>query len=673
MKRARAGVDLECFSNWFHVGITCEETGATWDYSMTPLMPLNIDGIVALLQHFQMLTFNGKHYDELMLCAALQGYDNAQLKRLNDYIVTSGKRAWEIRRETGLYAPDWLDHVDMFDVAPGVNVGLKVYAGRLHTRTMFESPVDFRVPLPMQKAAEEIAYCINDRKVTIELAKACASRMKLREGLTRRYGVDLRSKSDAQIAEAAIQAEWIRRMGDSLARWNVTGGQGFPHQQVPYELDNRGNIKVKRRVIPHGYSFKFEPAPYIHFVTPEMQRIFEDIKALDFVVSDKEQAVQFGADPEEKIKTGVVMPDYLRKLVINLGGARYKMGIGGLHSQESNAAHCTVFGIQQLRTADVASYYPSLMIKLGMYPDALGPLFSEIFLDFYTERLDAKARAKQLGKLINATPEEVALLEELLTTEGGLKIVLNGTFGKLWSKYSIFFAPEQGIRVTLNGQLALLMLIERLHLAGIRTVSANTDGIEMLIPWARRGIADEIVRWWEQLTELTMEQKDYEGLYSRDVNNYIRVDGPDDVKRKGVYRPSGVLDNKTPKHDICAEAVVQWLSKKKPISDTIRECRDIRQFVEVRKAGNGGVYHTPQNPVVDGEGGEYLGKAVRWYYAKNRAGCFIVTDKGSQVAGSEGCRPLMTLPDVFPDDVDVERYIAIAEVMVEEIGFGLKI
>ncbi len=40
---------------------------------------------------------------------------------------------------------------------------------------------------------------------------------------------------------------------------------------------------------------------------------------------------------------------------------------------------------------------------------------------------------------------------------------------------------KQCIKVTINGQLFLLMLIEKLELAGIHIISANTDGIVSII------------------------------------------------------------------------------------------------------------------------------------------------------------------------------------------------
>ena len=666
--RPVCAVDIECFSNWYLVGITCKDTRARWDYHLTPGGTLDTASITALLKHFQMITFNGGHYDEMMLVAGLQGYNNEQLKQLNDFIITSGKPDWMIRKDFRLWAPDWLDHIDVMSVIPGIPISLKMNAGRLHAPVMQDSPVSFKVPIPVEMIPHETEYCGNDREVTLLLHEELSKDLKLREALSARFGVDVRSKSGAQAAEHCIQAEWVKRVTALPAE-----------QRPPHETDYKGRIRVKKRVIRHGFTFKYDAPDWIHFVTPQMQRIFEDVKQLDFFVSDKEQAVQLGANPDEKIKTGVVMPDYLKKLVINIGKSRYKMGIGGLHSQESCAAHITLPGFFTMRTADVASYYPSLIVNLRMCPDALGPLFHDIYVDFKAERLDAKGRAKQIAKLANLSAEEETLLAELLTTEVGLKLLLNSCFGKLWSKHSIFFAPEQGVRVTMTGQFGLLMLIERLELAGISVVSANTDGVEMKIPFGLEGVCSHIVAWWEKVTGLDMEQEDYEGLYSRDVNNYIRVDKGGKIKRKGTYRASGVLNNKTPKNDICAEAVVQYLKDRTPVADTIRACTDIRMFIEVRKAGEGGCYSTPHNPVVitkleDGvqvSGGQFLGKAVRWYLGRDARGCYIANQKGDKVAGSDGCVPCMVLPQEFPNDVDIPRYIDIAESMLEEIGFGI--
>jgi len=64
---------------------------------------------------------------------------------------------------------------------------------------------------------------------------------------------------------------------------------------------------------------------------------------------------------------------------------------------------------------------------------------------------------------------------------------------------------------------------------------------------------------------------------------------------------------------------------------------------------------------------QYLGKAVRWYYAAGSTGC-IITPAGGLVARTEGCAPLMELPDALPDNIDREWYVREAMSLLTDIG-----
>ena len=266
---------------------------------------------------------------------------------------------------------------------------------------------------------------------------------------------------------------------------------------------------------------------------------------------------------------------------------------------------------------------------------------------------------------------------ELKLQDSGKKTALNGTFGKLFSRYSIFYAPEFGIAVTIGGQLSLLMLIERLELAGTRVVSANTDGVELSVPKGHEWLCDSIIQWWQEETGLVLETKPYLALYSRDVNNYISLQFDGSVKRKGVFGESGVLNNKHPDCDICADAVVAFLSTGKSLQDTIVECRDIRKFVRVRGAKGGATwFRASQDAFIDLaeqrvlHGGVYLGRAVRWYYASGSTDYIVDAKSLNKVAGSDGARPVMELPDDLPSDIDYHYYVTVAEKMLEDIGYG---
>lgn len=677
--RPEAELDIECFSNWFLVGITDRATGTEWDFQMVPGCPLDTASIATLLQHYTIVTFNGQNYDLPMLMLALTGADNATLKAANDDIICNQLKWWAFYKKYGCYPPQWVDHIDVSEPTPGVRVSLKQYMCRLSSRLVQDSPVDFNKPLPLEHAPEEIYYCRNDRRGTGELRTAIDERIKIRYRMSERYGVDLRSKSDAQMAEAMVKAEWSRIMADSIARYNDPDRlpdfvpNEFPHLLVPnFDVDYRG---TPRPIIPHynhGTTFKVKLPEYVHFVTPYMQDFLGVVRNCDFVISDKEEAELMGIDGKN-IRTGVLIPEELKGRDIVIGRTTYRVGIGGLHSQESSESHRTTPGRCTLKTADVASYYPSLILNAGMYPPQLGPLFLSIYHGFYTDRLSAKAAIKKL-------PVETHEWFEVKAVESGFKIVLNGTFGKLFSRYSIFYAPEFGIAATIGGQLSLLMLIERMELAGIRVISANTDGVELSIPFGREWMADSIIKWWQEVTGLVLEDKTYLALYSRDVNNYISLQFDGSVKRKGVFGESGVLNNKHPDVDICSDAVVAFLCTGKPLRDTIVECQDVRKFVRVRGAKGGAVWFRPAHDRVvedttqpNGKaliGGVYMGRAVRWYYARDSIDYILDGASLNKVAGSDGARPVMELPDHLPSDINYHYYVTVAEKMLDDIGYG---
>src|SRR5205823_3617569 len=101
---------------------------------------------------------------------------------------------------------------------------------------------------------------------------------------------------------------------------------------------------------------------------------------------------------------------------------------------------------------DVASYYPRIITTLGLYPQSMGPAF----LEAYNKIIDVRLHAKK---------------NKIFSRDKGLKIVINGTSGKFSDYWSALYAPDLTIQVTVTGQLALLMLIEMMELAGIDVIS----------------------------------------------------------------------------------------------------------------------------------------------------------------------------------------------------------
>lgn len=625
------------------------------------------DEINALFARHVSYSFNGIGFDQWIMSAALAGGDVAMLCWVRDQIIVNDVRGWDLN------LPRWepADHVDLMEVAPGMG-SLKLYAARIHSHSIRDLPYDPDAELTEEQIANLDAYCENDLDDLEDLYHELAPQREQRDALTKRYGIDLRSKSDAQLAEAVLKL----RCEQSLGR------------------------KIYKAPIDYGLRFKFDMPPFINYNMPQLQRVKQLVEQATFGISSKPSKKNPG-----EMSHSVDVPPELEGLVVGVGSGVYKIGIGGLHSQEKRSVHKAEDGYV-LRDRDVASYYPSLILNSGRWPAALGPAFLSEYAAIKDERLHAKHEQGRLKKLGDTSSH--AYVEAKVGNEGG-KIMINGSFGKTGSIYSILFAPEMMIQTTLSGQLALLMLIEWHESLGIQIVSANTDGIVVKCHESMLPISEELCREWERVTGLELEATEYAAVYSRDVNNYFAVKTNGEVKRKGEYSKAGLVEKKNPDVEICADAAAEWLASGTPIADTIRACRDIRKFVTVIRVNGGGVKMWGEGvrkgtkvadmiPVIEQHGWtkqgrkwtrggcepisaaeayalcfqpqrpEYLGKVVRWYYSTQAPGPIVYATNGNNVSLSYGAKPCMVLPAELPDDIDYDWYINKAHDMLRDVG-----
>ena len=656
-----AWYDTECYPNLWLLKFKLQ-SGEIVTFTLRAgerLSPDQIQRICQIFQTYTVVSFNGIYYDVPMISAALSGYSTEQLKWLNDRIIVEGLKPWEL----GL--PEWKpsDHIDIIETLPGAG-SQKVYAGRIHCKTMRDLPYSPADHLSEEQIAEVDSYCCNDLDVLEALYNAAAPMLKIREAIGSRYGIDLRSKSDAQCAEAILRHRCEQVLGRRIYK-----------PEVDWNL-----------------AFRYEPPSFLAFATPQMQRAFEMVKSSIFTLGAS------GA---------VVMPAQLSGLEIIIGGSIYRMGIGGLHSSEKSRA---VFSTDThiLLSPDVASYYPSLMINSGKFPKALGPAFTGEFAGLKAERLEDKDRQKALeGAGLKGTQEWI----DAYNGNEGKKVFVNGTFGKTLSHYSVLFGPEMGIQTTVTGQLSLLMLIEWMEHYQIPVVSANTDGIVMHCPRTHVNVAVALIEEWERRTGLKMDRPidEYQAIYSRDVNAYLAIKPDGGVKRKGAgISKAGLVSKTSPDAEICGDAVAEYLSKGTPILYTVGACRDIKKFVTVQKVAGGavkmwgegprkGTLVRDMTPVLEANGWvkvgrrwsradvttdaasayeacfppqrpEYLGKVIRWYYSPAAPGPIVYNTNGNLVGGSYGAKPCMTLPDELPADIDYHWYLDRCESILKDIG-----
>lgn len=618
--------DVECYINYWLVKFYNPAEGFT-KFVLNAWTPLDVPGLVRMLVSSQIIGFNSKIYDEPMVAAALAGYTNAQLKTLTNAIISGNMRPWELEREFGLKPLTFLDHIDLIEVMPG-QASLKAYGGKMHCKKLQDLPIPHDTVLTPAQMQIIDDYNDNDLITTWAGYEKFKLQIDLRTDMTAEYGIDLRSKSDAQIAEAVFKKQ-------------LPGGE---YLKPPY--------------IPPGTQFMYKIPAYITYRSPQLNRMLDELRANPFVVTEtggvapniNNMFINW-ADKSKRLAADgfswVSRPRGWQVELIRIGNTTYQMGTGGLHSCEETIHHIAD-DETSLVDIDVISYYPEIICQQQLYPPQIGPAFLGIFTGWKVHRVAAK-RAKKKKQA------------------DGEKTKINGTFGKGGSKYSILYAPSMMVQVTISGQLCLLMLIELLEGAGICVVSANTDGVVVKCPRSLHGLRDMIVKYWETCTGFETEAVNYRAIYSRDVNNYLAFKYDGEVKMKGeAFAPPEPVGPSwpNPTNEICVNAVVAYILNGTPVAQTIRMCPDIRLFVNVRAVKGGG--HWLRG---DGSAPVYLGKAVRWYYAR---GCERSTinyvESGNKVADTLGSKPCMDLPDTLPTDINYAWYEQEANEKLRSIG-----
>lgn len=600
--------DVESFPNYFLIGMRCELTGKHVFFEDSADSVIDLSKLNWMLIRFQFFGFNSRGYDLPMIAQALTGKRAPELNSSSRLITSSDRMPyWEVPELIGVTLPRHVRHIDLMEVAPlsKSNGGsLKMRAAQMLYKTIQDLPFSPLEALTKEQACQVLPYNANDLEITSCMRRELRRELEIREHMGKRVGIDLMSQSDAQLGEKVI--------GNAIKK--LTG-------------------KYPKRAGKPVTAVKYDIPRIINFQSESLRMILARLVDETFTVSGK------------------IIPAKWMDHPIRIGANAYKIGTGGLHSQEKSVAYLSDAD-NQLIDRDVASYYPAIVLTQGLFPETCGQEFLTVFKDITEERLRAKEAVK-------------AGYEQFINDAEGLKIAINGSIGKGNSFFSFLYSPKMLLQVTLTGQLALLMLIERLEANGIPVVSANTDGIVMLCPHKRTPLANAIVAGWEAETGFKTEETLYRALYAQDVNNYIAVKAKGGTKGKGAYgNPwlTGGTDRfkKNPSALVCVEAVTAFLEHRVPLAQTIEACQDPARFAFVRKVNGGAAFEA-----------QSIGRVARWYRAKGSQST-ILTPKQAKVSESEGSRLMMTLPPEVPADCDRAWYVERADRMLGQLGYRFR-
>ena len=339
----------------------------------------------------------------------------------------------------------------------------------------------------------------------------------------------------------AFREELVPTMGYDVMSYNDTKiGKKYFEQELrkkaPHLLGTYGN---KRQTPRQSIRIADVILPYIEYETDQLQAMLQHLKST--------------------VITQTKAPPELKDLSVTLEGFTMHVGAGGGHGSVERQKVQPPEG-WDLIDVDVASYYPSLAIKNRFYPEHLSETFCDIYEDVYNQR---KQHAKKTA------PNEM------------LKLALNGVYGDSANPHSIFLNPQYTMQITINGQLLLYLLTEKIlcH-TNSKMVQLNTDGITFMVPKTERHMAMQICEWWEKLTGLTLEYADYSRMWIRDVNSYMAETTEGKLKRIGAYSHETQREN--------------------PATREIKWCKDHSALIVPKAAEAFMVHGTPVDEFVRG-------------------------------------------------------------------------
>lgn len=313
------------------------------------------------------------------------------------------------------------------------------------------------------------------------------------------------------------------------------------------EYSNKSGIPknvIKEMRSPMDYiPLKDVILPFIKYKNPKLQSILEEMK--EQVVYSKERK------------------GYEKKFV--LSNVVYSIGVGGIHTIHTPKIFLPKDD-EFIGHADVTSMYPSLLIKYQWGPRHLGKLFCDIFSNLYKERIEAKRTGQDLKNKF-------------------LKIVLNSPTGKMQQEVSWLYDPFNVFKIRINGQLILLMVVDRLLSLGCEIIQCNTDGVVYRSKKTFANRIQEAIAEVESITQLSFEIDEYEAFYQYAINDYFGVikgwsksHNPKLIEKKGMFITETKL-GKGLAPVVIPKAVINYFLTGQSVDEFIKNNNDIYDFL----------------------------------------------------------------------------------------------
>ena len=519
---------------------------------------------------YTLVGYNNHNYDDPLtqILLAKKNVTNKELFEMSQTLVkNSYNRSDEERKAINRYKYnkefDSIDFMTML-ASSKLRVSLKHLQVKIKWPKVLDFEVNWNEELPEDRFNEAISYCFNDVSSLKAVVLSKSKDLDLRDKIQAKYGMDFRSMDGVKIAETMLCT-------------HIAKGLGVDLKEFMFKENERVESVFLGAIINDFIQFENQP--------------FKDVLAYF-----KGKTVY----PKDKEEDNKKQLDY--RLVHE--GVPFDFGLGGIHAW-SNGQILEPAEDEFLIMPDFSGFYPSQVVQLE-YPHKYDPYFREMYVQSYYDKIEGKRIGDKLMETLN-------------------KLIGNSSFGKFLSYYSPLYSPDLAYRITVNGQLMALMLIERLSLAGFKVVGANTDAVEVYVKKTRYDEYLAVCNEFCALTKMSLDHDKFVKIYRKSCNHYIGIKANPDgtpqidengrfkVKLKGDFEQESDL-LKGAKPTIIKIAIFEELVYGTPISKTVREHTDIYDFCMSSRIG--GEFKTVH-------AGNTLQKTNRYYAGKGPDSSYI--------------------------------------------------
>lgn len=518
--------DCETYPNVFTLAVEHADSPLRWAFEISDWRNDSRE-IIAFVNHLasiqaRMVGFNSVGFDYPILHALMRMGDGNAITLYQKAMAIIGSQEDEDRWFHSVKPTDRLvTQVDLFKIHHFDNrarsTSLKVLEFNMRMDDVSDLPFPVGTTLTQEQALVLKGYNAHDVSATKRFYHSSRDMIRFREELCVKYP----EKDWLNFNDTKIGKEFFTlKLEQSGVQCYDFGPQGRQPRQT-----KRPSIALRDAILP-----------WIQFQEPEFQRVLTWLR---------EQTI---------VETKGVFTD----LVATVRGFDFVFGLGGIHGSVENTVVRSDDEFEVI-DLDVTSYYPNLAITNGFHPQHLGKTFSSIYSDLFEQR-----KSYPKGSAESAM----------------LKLALNGVYGDSNNQFSVFFDPLYTMTITLNGQLLLCLLAEKMmaEVPGLQMVQVNTDGATFRVP--RTSIlAFQVVRdWWQKATRLTLEQATYSVMFIRDVNNYLAQYTDGRVKRKGAYEHD-LEWHQNHSALVVPKVVEKVLLEGAPIRQTVEQWPDLHDFM----------------------------------------------------------------------------------------------